>query len=87
MSATDHGVTHHIELNGHLLDSLTLSKVMDRVQALGGDYVLEGIEIGMSRKDLSQARLTILARDEAHWTQIFEAIADQGAVVVDGKSA
>ncbi len=48
-------------LEGHLLDSHLLSKVLDLIEAQGGCAKLERIELGMRRQDLSRAWVEVTA--------------------------
>jgi hypothetical protein len=73
--------TATIELKGHLIDSLTLSKVIDRIQALGGDYRLNDIQIGSLKKDISSVNLTLLATDAQKLAELKEELSHYGAVV------
>ncbi len=70
-------VTRTIELNGHLMDSLTLSKVLDTIEKLGGDFELQSIDIGHSRKDFSQAQIDVIAPDNDTLEAIIEAVQPQ----------
>ncbi len=67
-------VSREVELTGHFLDSLTLSRVLDTVEQHGGDFRINKIEIGHSKRDFSYARLTILAPDKQALETIIEAI-------------
>lgn len=69
-----------VELKGHVIDSLTLSKVIDRVQQLGGDYRLNDIRVGSVKKDVSALNLTLLAPDAATMGRLMEAVLPYGAV-------
>jgi hypothetical protein len=73
------GLTTTVELKGHLIDSLTLSKVIDLVQQLGGDYRLNDIRIGSLKKDISAISMTLIARDEQSLQQLLTAITPYGA--------
>jgi hypothetical protein len=73
------GLTSTVELKGHLIDSLTLSKVIDLVQQLGGDYRLNDIRIGSLKKDISAINMTLMANDEATLQTLLAAIAPYGA--------
>jgi lysine-ketoglutarate reductase/saccharopine dehydrogenase-like protein (TIGR00300 family) len=53
-----------VSLEGHIIDSLLLAKVMDVVLAAGADYQLLDVEIGRTNADASQARLEITAEDD-----------------------
>jgi hypothetical protein len=48
-----------IELSGHIIDSLTLAKVIDRIQAVGVDYQVNDIRIGRHKQDVSVAHISI----------------------------
>lgn len=74
-------LTRTVELKGHVIDSLTLSKVIDLVQQLGGDYRLNDIRVGSLKKDVSSLNLTLLAPDANTLNQLLEAVVPYGAVV------
>src|SRR3954453_8936160 len=56
--------TEVIELEGHIIDSLTLAKVLDTVLAAGADYRLVDVVIGRTAVDASRARIEITADDD-----------------------
>lgn len=53
-----------VELEGHLIDSLTLAKVLDQILGSGADYEVLDIEVGRTALDWSRARLLVKAEDE-----------------------
>lgn len=53
-----------IEVEGHIIDSLILAKVMDVILAAGADYRVVEVEIGKTNTDASRARLEVEADDE-----------------------
>src|SRR5688572_17865009 len=57
--------TEVVDLEGHIIDSLTLAKVMDVILAAGAEYQLLDVEIGRTNTDTSRARLEVTAEDEA----------------------
>lgn len=73
-------LTRTVELKGHVIDSLTLSKVIDLVQQLGGDYRLNDIRVGSLKKDVSSLNLTLMAPDTTTMKQLLEAVVPYGAV-------
>jgi len=75
------GLSAGVELKGHLIDSLTLSKVIDLVQQLGGDYQLNDIRVGSLKKDISAINMTLYASTQQVMEQLLAAIAPYGAVV------
>jgi lysine-ketoglutarate reductase/saccharopine dehydrogenase-like protein (TIGR00300 family) len=52
-----------IELEGHIIDSLILPKVMDMILAAGADYRMVEFEIGRTNADTSRARIEVTADD------------------------
>jgi lysine-ketoglutarate reductase/saccharopine dehydrogenase-like protein (TIGR00300 family) len=52
-----------IEIEGHIVDSLILAKVMDLILAAGADYRMLEVEIGKTNADLSRARLEVSTAD------------------------
>ena len=50
-----------IEIEGHIIDSLSLAKVMDMILAAGADYQMLDVEIGKTNTDRSVARLEVSA--------------------------
>jgi lysine-ketoglutarate reductase/saccharopine dehydrogenase-like protein (TIGR00300 family) len=53
-----------IEVEGHIIDSLILAKVMDVILAAGADYKIVEVEIGKTNTDPSRARLEVEADEE-----------------------
>ena len=51
-----------IELQGHIIDSLLLPKVLDEILTHGGSYVLKDIRVGQRQTDPSFARVADSAR-------------------------
>ncbi|HEX7165344.1 MAG TPA: TIGR00300 family protein [Acidimicrobiales bacterium] len=56
--------TEQIEIEGHIIDSLILAKVMDVILSAGADYRMLDVEIGRTNTDTSKARLEVVAEDE-----------------------
>jgi lysine-ketoglutarate reductase/saccharopine dehydrogenase-like protein (TIGR00300 family) len=53
-----------VEVEGHIIDSLILAKVLDVILAGGGDYRMLDVAIGKTNNDVSRARLEVLAPDD-----------------------
>ena len=66
-------------LDGHIVDSLILPKVLDLVLDAGCDYELIDVEIGRSPTDTSRAVLQVTAPDEATLAAVAEQLRVQGA--------
>ena len=48
-----------VQLEGHIIDSLLLAKVLDQILAEGGDYTIADVQIGRSRADHSRVVLDV----------------------------
>ena len=55
--------TEVVELQGHIIDSLTLAKVLDLILAAGADYQMLDMNVGRTNTDTSSARFEVVARD------------------------
>ena len=55
--------SEQVEVEGHIIDSLILAKVLDVVLEAGADYRLVEVEIGKTNTDPSRARLEVSADD------------------------
>jgi lysine-ketoglutarate reductase/saccharopine dehydrogenase-like protein (TIGR00300 family) len=53
-----------VEITGHLLDTGVLSRCVDDVRSLGGDYVIERFDVGKDHHDESYARIRLTADDD-----------------------
>ena len=47
------GFSEEVELQGHIIDSLLLPKVLDEILTRGGSYELKDIRIGQRQADPS----------------------------------
>src|ERR1700757_814610 len=69
-----------VELQGHIIDSLLLPKVLDEVLTRGGTYVLKDIRVGQRQTDPSYVRIEVRAPSAAALREVLDAIHDHGAV-------
>lgn len=76
-----------IEIEGHLIDSLILAKVLDRIVELGGDFDILEFRVGKTNVDKSYSKLNIKAKDDETLRMILEDIKKEGAVVTDMEEA
>src|SRR5947208_4537855 len=79
-SAAPAGFVEEVELNGHIIDSLILPKVLDEILTRGGSYVLKDIRIGQRQADPSFARIEVRAPAAETLREILDSIHDHGAV-------
>lgn len=68
-----------IELRGHLIDSLTLSKITDLIQLMGGQYRLNDIHIGTLKKDISSVNMTVFADSDEKLKELLTTLTYYGA--------
>ena len=74
-------VSQTVTLQGHIIDSLILAKVLDAIVMLGGTFTLSEITVGVTRKDSSHATILIDAPTTRLLQDILIAIHPHGAVV------
>jgi lysine-ketoglutarate reductase/saccharopine dehydrogenase-like protein (TIGR00300 family) len=71
--------SREIEVRGHLIDSLILTKIFDVVMDLGGEFEVLDIRIGKKKKDESYAKLRVQGKNQNHLEQILELVYREGA--------
>ena len=71
-----------VEMRGHLIDSMILANVMNRVVDRGGRYEFLEFDVGKSPVDASYARLRVTGRDSAHLAEILDDIHQEGVTEV-----
>jgi lysine-ketoglutarate reductase/saccharopine dehydrogenase-like protein (TIGR00300 family) len=76
MSASD-----EITLQGHLIDSAILPRVMDEIVASGGSFRFLEFNIGTSQEDPSFCRIEVTCADDTQLAKTLSLIAHHGAVV------
>lgn len=79
--------TAHLMMTGHILDSLTLSKVFDKILDLGGDYLLNDLQIGLGKKDFSYLNLTVETETPEQLDRILAELKPYGVAPVENASA
>jgi lysine-ketoglutarate reductase/saccharopine dehydrogenase-like protein (TIGR00300 family) len=72
-------VTETVFLDGHIVDSLTLSKVLDLILQHGGTYEIRHFKIGATRAETSRAEISVGAADAEHLENILHIIGQHGA--------
>ncbi len=80
------GFVELVELQGHIIDSLLLPKVLDEILTHGGSYVIKDIHIGQRQTDPSQAKIEVRAPSAALLQDILNAIHDHGAVPTSNRN-
>jgi len=70
--------TEVLEIEGHIIDSLILAKVLDVVLDAGAEYRIVDIDIGKTNADASRARIEISAKDHAILARLLEQLRVHG---------
>jgi lysine-ketoglutarate reductase/saccharopine dehydrogenase-like protein (TIGR00300 family) len=70
-----------VVLDGHIIDSLILPKVLDTILALGGTFDLSEVRIGTRREEPSHTKIRIHAPSNDALATIVRAIQPHGAAV------
>ncbi len=68
-----------IEVRGHLIDSLILTKIFDGVMDLDGEFEVKKIKIGVKKKDESYAELRIIGKNQKHLEKLLQLVYREGA--------
>ncbi len=68
-------------LQGHIIDSLILAKVLDTILMMGGTFDLQDVKIGATRDASSQARIVVRAPSGRLLAEILRAIQPHGAAI------
>ncbi len=71
-----------VELQGHIIDSLLLPKVLDEILTHRGHFILKDIRIGQQQTDPSFVRIEVHADRQETLQEILDAVHDHGAVPV-----
>jgi lysine-ketoglutarate reductase/saccharopine dehydrogenase-like protein (TIGR00300 family) len=85
--AADAPATEEVEVRGHIVDSLLLPKILDRILQMGGTFEIRECRIGSRRVDPSYARITISAASDAELDAILGDLVEHGASPVNPEDA
>ncbi len=72
-----------VEIRGHLIDTASLSKVLNDINEYGGDYVVDHFDIGHGTDDPSYARISVTDEDEDNLQRILMRLQIHGVNQVD----
>ncbi len=81
------GVSEEVEVRGHIVDSLLLPKILDRILQMGGSFEILECKIGVRRVDPSYARVAIRAESAAGLDAILGDLVEHGASPVAPEDA
>ncbi len=71
--------SREIEVKGHLIDSLILTKIFDVIMDLKGEFQVLEIKIGKRKRDASYAKILVQARNQKQLDEILEFVYREGA--------
>jgi lysine-ketoglutarate reductase/saccharopine dehydrogenase-like protein (TIGR00300 family) len=72
-----------IEMEGHLIDSLILTKVLDKIMDMGGEFEIKSFQIGQKKNDTSYVQITVMGDDDAHLDRILLELHALGARLME----
>ena len=73
--------TETVTLEGHIIDSLILAKVLDTILQRSGTFTINRMHVGATREDASSAAIAVHADSPQRLAAILHAIQPHGAVV------
>lgn len=85
-TTTSESLRETISLEGHIIDSLTLSKVLDLILREGGQYQIRRFHVGETRSDPSRAEIVVSAPDIATLEFILHTVQQHGAMRRTGEA-
>lgn len=71
------------EVQGHIIDSLILSKILDIIYGSKARFELMDIKIGIEKNDFSYVKIKVITADKQLLKNITDKIVQQGAVLID----
>ncbi len=83
----DGQVVEEVEVHGHIIDSLLLPKILDRILQMGGQFEIRSCEIGPRRIDPSHAVIAVRADSNEKLDEILGDLVEHGATPVHQEDA
>lgn len=71
-----------VEVRGHIIDSLLLPKILDRILQMGGTFEIRECVIGVKRTDPSRARILVRAESPEALREILADLVEHGAAPI-----
>jgi lysine-ketoglutarate reductase/saccharopine dehydrogenase-like protein (TIGR00300 family) len=81
------GAVEEVEVRGHIVDSLLLPKILDRILQMGGTFEIRECKIGVRRVDPSYARIAVRGGTPADVEAIVGDLVEHGATPVHAADA
>ena len=73
--------SEEIEVAGHLIDSMILTKIFDKIMNRGGEFEILELKVGKKKKDSSYAKLLVSGKNSKHLEEILDDIHREGATL------
>src|SRR5438105_11804662 len=70
-------------LQGHIIDSLTFSKVLDRIMDHGGRFKIEEFQVGQRKNERSRALLQVESESQPKLDELLKELRNLGAEVLE----
>jgi lysine-ketoglutarate reductase/saccharopine dehydrogenase-like protein (TIGR00300 family) len=70
-------------LQGHIIDSLTFSKVLDRIMDRGGRFTIQEISVGQKKNERSRAEISVQADTQTQLEELLKELRNLGAEVLE----
>ena len=71
-----------IEMDGHLIDSQMMTRVLDKIMDMGGEFEIKDFQIGQKKNDTSYVQITVTGEDATHLDRILLELHALGASLV-----
>jgi lysine-ketoglutarate reductase/saccharopine dehydrogenase-like protein (TIGR00300 family) len=71
--------SEHVTIEGHIIEALTLPKVLDEVVELGASFEIVDLQIGVRHEDPSFARIKVTSDTEEQLTRLIDRLRQHGA--------
>ncbi|MDH3610482.1 MAG: TIGR00300 family protein [Nitrosopumilus sp.] len=72
--------SQEVEVSGHLIDSMILTKIFDKIMNRGGEFEILDLTVGKKKKDSSYAKLLVAGKNAKHLGEIIDDIHREGAI-------
>jgi len=83
MAAKSAHFSETLLLQGHIIDSLTFSKVLDRIMERGGRFTIQDIHVGQRKYERSRAVLSVEASSQHQLDELLKELRNLGAEVLE----
>src|SRR5512136_660084 len=71
-----------IEMEGHLIDSQMMTRGLDKIMDMGGEFEIKNFQIGQKKNDTSYVQITVTGEDATHLDKILLELHALGASLV-----